>query len=295
VSNGTLVLNADGTFTYTPNANFNGSDSFTYEISDGNGGTAQAGVMLTINPVDDPIDGDLLAAVGSLGEPGPLGSEDTGYGETVRGGESTIEDSVVGGGEVVERGRIGILSAHPEANSALSYLGFRAANVIGTIDGDGAIDDESSGNGDTWATYRRRAIDWLVSASYLGDGFDDPGQAQIVVGDLLGANGFGAESLADSTGSDGHGMKLLMMDGLQFATVALTVGAVGWAIRAGGLLTSLLLGMPIWREFDPLPVVSEDEDERYKATDEDDEGLSEEEDAAHLLDTNQFRKSELLQ
>ena len=53
-ANGTLVLNADGTFTYTPDANFNGTDSFVYEVSDGNGGTAQATVTLTINPVNDP-------------------------------------------------------------------------------------------------------------------------------------------------------------------------------------------------------------------------------------------------
>ena len=34
-ANGTVVLNANGSFTYTPNANFNGVDSFTYRASDG--------------------------------------------------------------------------------------------------------------------------------------------------------------------------------------------------------------------------------------------------------------------
>lgn len=34
-SNGTLVLNPDGSFTYTPNAGFNGTDTFTYQASDG--------------------------------------------------------------------------------------------------------------------------------------------------------------------------------------------------------------------------------------------------------------------
>ncbi|MGE0607077.1 MAG: DUF4347 domain-containing protein, partial [Pirellulales bacterium] len=34
-SNGLLTLNADGSFSYTPNANFNGTDSFTYRANDG--------------------------------------------------------------------------------------------------------------------------------------------------------------------------------------------------------------------------------------------------------------------
>ncbi|PPC84534.1 MAG: hypothetical protein CTY31_13745 [Hyphomicrobium sp.] len=52
-TNGTLVLNANGTFTYTPNANFHGSDSFTYRITDGNGTFSNATVSLTILPVND--------------------------------------------------------------------------------------------------------------------------------------------------------------------------------------------------------------------------------------------------
>jgi hypothetical protein len=31
-----LNFNADGSFSYTPNPNFNGTDSFTYKASDGN-------------------------------------------------------------------------------------------------------------------------------------------------------------------------------------------------------------------------------------------------------------------
>ncbi len=34
-TNGTLVLNANGSFTYTPNTGFNGGDSFSYQASDG--------------------------------------------------------------------------------------------------------------------------------------------------------------------------------------------------------------------------------------------------------------------
>jgi large repetitive protein len=38
-ANGTAVINADGTVTYTPSPGFTGHDSFTYTISDGKGGT----------------------------------------------------------------------------------------------------------------------------------------------------------------------------------------------------------------------------------------------------------------
>ncbi len=52
-SNGQVSENEDGTITYTPNANYNGSDSFTYTVSDGNGGTDTATVNLTVTAVND--------------------------------------------------------------------------------------------------------------------------------------------------------------------------------------------------------------------------------------------------
>ena len=51
-SNGTAVVES-GKIRYTPNANYNGNDSFGYTISDGNGGTAAATVNVTITPVND--------------------------------------------------------------------------------------------------------------------------------------------------------------------------------------------------------------------------------------------------
>ncbi len=68
-SNGSVQLNADGTFTYTPNAGFSGSDSFTYVVNDGQ--TDSAVGTITIN-VDNPntfqasetlADGSLIGTV----------------------------------------------------------------------------------------------------------------------------------------------------------------------------------------------------------------------------------------
>ena len=59
-TNGSAVINPDGTITYTPNPNFTGVDGFQYEISDGNGGTATAFVsFILVTPVnDDPVAND---------------------------------------------------------------------------------------------------------------------------------------------------------------------------------------------------------------------------------------------
>ena len=53
VSHGTLTLGADGSISYVPAANFNGSDSFTYKANDGALDSNTVTVTLTVNPVND--------------------------------------------------------------------------------------------------------------------------------------------------------------------------------------------------------------------------------------------------
>ncbi len=48
-----FTFNANGTFSYTPTAGFNGTDGFVYLIIDSDGETSQATVSITVNPVDD--------------------------------------------------------------------------------------------------------------------------------------------------------------------------------------------------------------------------------------------------
>ncbi len=62
--NGSVLFNAQtGKFDYTPNKDFFGSDSFTYTVSDGKGGTTSATASITINPINDaPALSDMTAS-----------------------------------------------------------------------------------------------------------------------------------------------------------------------------------------------------------------------------------------
>jgi VCBS repeat-containing protein/probable HAF family extracellular repeat protein len=53
-AHGSLILNSNGSFTYTPNANFNGADSFGYVANDGASDSNLAVVSITVNPTAPP-------------------------------------------------------------------------------------------------------------------------------------------------------------------------------------------------------------------------------------------------
>jgi VCBS repeat-containing protein len=50
---GALTTNADGTFTYRADANYNGADSFSYKVSDGQLESTVASVFINVTPVND--------------------------------------------------------------------------------------------------------------------------------------------------------------------------------------------------------------------------------------------------
>jgi hypothetical protein len=87
-SNGSASVSGTGSskdINYTPTANFHGSDSFTVQVSDGNGGTDGIVVSVTVNAVNDPalgkvtitgtaIEGASLTASNTLTDLDGLGS-----------------------------------------------------------------------------------------------------------------------------------------------------------------------------------------------------------------------------
>ncbi|MFN2417629.1 MAG: tandem-95 repeat protein, partial [Candidatus Limnocylindria bacterium] len=52
-AHGTVTVNANGTFSYVPNANYNGPDSFTFKANDGTVDSNTATYSITVNAVND--------------------------------------------------------------------------------------------------------------------------------------------------------------------------------------------------------------------------------------------------
>jgi hypothetical protein len=79
-SNGTATVAANGDYTYTPNLNFNGVDTFTYRLTDVDGGSDFATVTITVTPpVDDgPPDAvdDAFATNEDVALSGTVGAND---------------------------------------------------------------------------------------------------------------------------------------------------------------------------------------------------------------------------
>ncbi|EJL6723420.1 tandem-95 repeat protein [Vibrio alginolyticus] len=53
VANATVVENQDGSFTITPDANFNGDIDLSFDLIDNDGASVEVGVDLTVNPIND--------------------------------------------------------------------------------------------------------------------------------------------------------------------------------------------------------------------------------------------------
>ncbi|MEM7303532.1 MAG: Ig-like domain-containing protein, partial [Pseudomonadota bacterium] len=148
VQGGSVTIAANGSFSYNPAANFSGADSFTYTVSDGNGGTDTATVSLTVNAVNDaPVannDGPTTAEIGVPLTLTPVTDNDT----DAEGTPLTITEidgnAIVPGGNVVlasgtvtlqPDGRTLTFNANENYNGAASFT-YRVS--------DGALSDTAT-------------------------------------------------------------------------------------------------------------------------------------------------------
>jgi hypothetical protein len=82
-----------------------------------------------------------------------------------------------------------------------------------------------------------------------------------------------------------EGAQLTLTQAAQATGVALTAGTVWWALRAGGLVTGLLVSMPAWRHADLLAVLPDDEeDDPWQIPDDDEEASRDEQAVGTVFD-----------
>ncbi|SDW90271.1 cadherin-like domain-containing protein, partial [Litoreibacter albidus] len=158
--NGEVVINADGTVTFTPDADFNGETTITYTIEDEAGNTDTATVVVTVEAVnDDPVANDDAA---STNEDEAVTIDVLGNDTDVDGDDLTVTDATSPNGDVVINadGTITFTPA-PDFNgdATITYTvsdgngGTDTATVtvaVGAVnDGPDAIDDTATTDEDT--------------------------------------------------------------------------------------------------------------------------------------------------
>lgn len=178
-ANGNVVINSNGTLTYTPATNYYGTDSFSYTINDGAGGTSTSSVNITVrsNIITGTTGNDTLSGTTGNDVINGLAGNDTlngnGGNDTFNGGAGT--DTINGGAgndiyniaqnsgfdtitDTSGTDRIvlgtGILQANTTyARSGndltISVSGTQIARIVGHYSGTGAVETLQFSNGTT--------------------------------------------------------------------------------------------------------------------------------------------------
>lgn len=280
---GTLVLNSDGTFSYTHNGGLAATDSFIYEVIDGVGNTDTATVTITITPtfipppppppppIEGPGPGETEPPVDeATEEPGDEPGDETTDEETTD--EETNDDDTNVDDGPSESGGDAFAAQGPRN-------GFGQRLTVGS--GGGLImGDESVANGDAK----------LVGTSSSGSASEQRARAKsnarsvvvestgvesvVVGGGFLAQPSFapefleGFDEMRQEVGQDELFHQAMLGSSLA-VTTSLSVGYVIWLIRGGVLLSSMLSSLPAWQMVDPLPVLGYLDDDVLSDTDDD--------------------------
>ncbi|UXY14237.1 Ig-like domain-containing protein [Chitiniphilus purpureus] len=151
-ANGSLTLNANGTLTYNPPANYSGTTTFSYTLVDGNGQSSTATVTLNVTPVNDAPVVDSHSITSREGVPtalaiaAPTDAEGDRLTVTITG-LPTQGTVMTEGGTVVQNGQVISISqlqnllyvspANITATTSVGSLSYRVND--GTTNSNGAI------------------------------------------------------------------------------------------------------------------------------------------------------------
>ncbi len=212
---GSVVYNGDGTFTYTPTAGEEGTDSFTYTITDGDGDTSTATVTVTL--AKDSVPTIDLGADNSVNEAGlPTGSDAASTSETTTGsftlttGNDSVASLVINGVDVTAGGTVttpsGVLTV-TVSGGAYSYSYSLTTNTSGDNTSDSFTAVVTDSDGDTATdTLVINIVDDVPTARADVDSVTEDGPLTADGNVLTGTGGTdanGTDGVADTQGADG--------------------------------------------------------------------------------------------
>ncbi len=164
-THGTVVISEDGSFIYTPEANYSGNDSFGYQVSDGQGGFDTATVDLSIAPVADAPQvtvADVAVTVAADGGQTVLGD---GGDNTLTGGSGTDTLQGLAGNDTLN-------GEPPTPTFGAKTSGLDISAVLGDLDGSESLQVTVTG---------------LPPGAFLSAGTDQGGGTWILTaGNLVG-------------------------------------------------------------------------------------------------------------
>ena len=136
---GSVTLNADGSFVYHPDANFFGSDTFTYQAFDGSDYSAAATVTVVVNSVNDPPVAVNDSASTNQGTPVTINvvANDTDIDGSVVAGTTTLVSGPASGTVVNDGGGSFTYTPDPLAYGSDSFTYY-------VFDNDAAVSNEAT-------------------------------------------------------------------------------------------------------------------------------------------------------
>jgi large repetitive protein len=216
---GTLTLNSDGSFLYSPLANFAGGDSFTYALSNF-AGTSFGTVTLTVwaAPV---ASGDTYANASAstfaVGAPGVLGNDTPAFATLTSYGKTGSEQTVIGQPTPTTAGGVVTLSANgsftytpPAGGQTTDTFRYTLANYAGSSTATVTITSVAPpiAVADSYTATRNTTLSTAAAKGVLAN--DTPNGAKIA---SYGANGVEQPTAGQPASTAQGGVVILNADG----------------------------------------------------------------------------------
>lgn len=262
-ANGSLVLLSNGGFTYTPDAEFTGIDTFIYEPFDGTSTGPQRTVVLNVTKAiaPPPPSSSEAASESSESSEAASASESESADQTA---ETTVEAPLSATDSASSTPAVEAAQAEstPEASSSDEDAEEEIAGAYTVTDsgdnffGGGSqrleLRDATSLNVRTLAPTRSNTSSTESSERFRNSLRFDGEDLSYLVGTEFIQD---LEQVEDSFEFDGTVPE--WATGTAVATTAsISVGYIMWMLRGGYVLASVRSTMPVWQNIDPLPVLA---------------------------------------